>query len=217
MSNKEYKYYLPKVLNFERFIMLYFLDNPFFDEKKEEKLHQEKETAFYNYIAKFNLNSYTHEEFRKFVEINKEKIKYYKIQKDKPNYLEAIKQTEKLFKIYNQGKEKERGYQLSLKKIQDKVYTIENIDKLEYIFNQIMVVPDDLIKEEAILKGEIIYIKDYSGKKLPYINPERHTFTEEYMYNLAGENIYETLIEYQDEDEQFIDDNIKKLERGKNR
>lgn len=282
MGNKEkdYENYASKILDFERFMMLYFLDNPLHDGKLDEsnipdtdeieqlskkrwevyhewytfnpgeysdgyeagkkeekrlydlvleleknikdlreklvneertKIHQKKEKDFYKYFSKFNLSSYTHAEFKRFVEINKEKVKYYKIQIEKPNYLKVIKQTEKLFKLHNQGKERERGYQTSLRKIQDKIYTIENIDKLEYIFDQIMVVPDELIREEPILKGEIIYIKDSSGKVLPYINPLRHTFTEEYMYNLAGENIYETLIEY--EDDEFIDENIKKLER----
>ena len=102
----------------------------------------------------------------------------------------------------------------------EKLFFAENINmlgyiynKLESIYNNIVVVPEEFISKEPILKGEIVCLKDCNNVVRAYINPRRDTFQMNYFYNMAGENIFDIFYEDDYVDEEIED--LRKLQRKK--
>ena len=219
MKKEETLNYAPKVLDFERFLTLYFNDfnQAKFDlqNNREETLkkQQENEAKFNDYVYSLGLNELSHRQFKKFVQEQQEKVNFYRYQIDKPNYREVCEKMIDLFKTVNEGREGERGYDKQLQKLEEKLFFVDNINMLESIYNNIVVVPEEFISKEPILKGEIVCLKDCNNVVRAYINPRRDTFQMNYFYNMAGENIFDIFYEDDYVDEEIED--LRKLQRKK--
>ena len=226
MKKEETLNYAPKVLDFERFLTLYF--NDFNQDKldlqnnREETLkkQQEKEAKFNDYVYSLGLNELSHKQLKNFVHKQQEKVKFYRYQPNKPNNREVCEKMIDLFKTVNEGRESERGYGKQLRKLEEKLFFAENINmlgyiynKLESIYNNIIVVPEEFISREPILKGDIVCLKDCDNVVRAYINPQRDTFQKNYFYNMAGENIFDIFYEDDYADEEIED--LRKLQRKK--
>lgn len=203
--------YAPKVMTLEQYMFLYTYDiEGIGDISKEEA--EERELNFRESIKQNHVDKMTHDDFKIWIQMIKERV----VREMQDNnmtfeFLDALKKLKRVYAEILVGKENSNRYQREYEKLKNKIILGDKYRNLIVRLDNMKIFKrDDLIKD-MLFYGDVVLVKDVTGKEKFYQNPYCNDLDDKYYTNALGENIFDTVVSFSDF--QVLEEKTKKKER----
>lgn len=189
--------YAPKVMTIEQYMLNYTYDIDNIGTVSKED-GQTIEEQFRESIIENHLNEMTHDDFAIWIRIVKERIIREMNIHMTVEFLEALKELEKIYGELFAGKENNASHQYEYRKLKNKIILGDKYRNLIVRLERMKVFSRNDLVKDMLFYGDVVLVKDCTGREKFYQNPYCYDLDDKYYMNALGENIFDTVVSYSD-------------------